>query len=68
MSSLTKKTEVLDVLEAGGWIVAEVREGHAHGLVWLFNAAGVEVKAWQTAIASNLGNCAQTDSGIWRLR
>lgn len=43
---LTKKSQVSDVLHAGGRIVA----GHRPGLLQLLDAEGSPVPAWQTAL------------------
>lgn len=43
---LTKKSQVSDVLHAGGRIVA----GHRPGLLQLLDAEGRPVHAWQTAL------------------
>jgi hypothetical protein len=57
---LTRKAEVLAVLEAGGSVDVQVRANSGsvgYGLAYLFNAAGVPVPAWQQAIKSNLSKC-----------
>lgn len=51
MTKLTRKDQVLSVLRAGGEVRHELQEGRGpHALPRLFDAAGIEVPAWLTAI------------------
>ena len=70
--SLTRKDQVLTVLQAGGWATTEIRDV-GFGLAHLFDSAGEPVPAWQTAIVSNLKprcfNVARHDGkNIWVLK
>lgn len=51
--TLTRASEVLDVLRAGGFVLVQVRET-GFGLCGLYDHTGKEVQAWQQAITSNL--------------
>lgn len=53
---LTKKTEVLQVLQAGGRIAA----GHRPGLLQLLGADDNPVPAWQTALKAAQASSAQS--------
>lgn len=55
MDTLTKKSEVLAVIKAGG----KVRRGHRQGLVALVDKDGHQVPAWQTAIKSAVAQLAK---------
>ena len=51
MTKLTRKDQVLEVLRTGGQVRYEQRQGRGpHALPRLFDAAGIEVPAWLTAI------------------
>lgn len=73
--NLTRKADVLQALQAGAYIVVPL---HPTGpdIVYLFNANGEEIHAWQTALRSNLDKCTVgpdlvTAEGIvqeWRLK
>lgn len=73
---ITRKADVLRVLQDGGYAVVPTEEAPSPRLSYLFNVAGYEVPAWQTAITSSLGNCMPgpevvTARGIcreWRIR
>lgn len=53
---LTKKSQVLDVLHAGGRIVA----GHRPGLLQLLGADDNPIPAWQTALKAAQSSSAQS--------
>lgn len=46
MHTLTKASQVLDVVAAGG----KIGKGEREGLLRLMDSAGIEVQAWQTAL------------------
>lgn len=46
MHTLTKASQVLDVVAAGG----KIGQGEREGLLRLTDSAGIEVQAWQTAL------------------
>ncbi|CAH0062849.1 conserved protein of unknown function [Stenotrophomonas maltophilia] len=48
---LTKKSQVAEVLKAGGRIVPGARDG----LLRLLDQSGLEIQAWQTALRSAQG-------------
>jgi hypothetical protein len=54
--TLTKKSDVLAVLQAGGYAIVQVRSV-GFGMAELFDASGMCVRAWQQAIISNLNKC-----------
>ena len=56
LDPLTKKSEVLQVLQAGGRIVA----GHRPGLLQLLGADDSPVPAWQTALKAAQASSAQS--------
>jgi hypothetical protein len=58
---LTRKDQVLPVLQAGGFALVQKREV-GHGLARLFDATGTEVPAWQQAITSCLTKCHVTET------
>ena len=63
MAPLTRKTDVLAVVAAGG----KIQPGERPGLLRLLDSAGHEVRAWQTAIksaAKDLGT-PKGGSGEW---
>lgn len=66
--TLTCKADVLTVLQAGGYIVVADIDAHPR-LVHLFDSAGGQVHAWQTAISSCLFKCvpAEKASNRWVL-
>lgn len=73
---LTRKADVLKVLQLGGYAVVPAEPTSAPGLVYLFDTTGTEVHAWQTAIRSNLDKCIPgvevvTAAGVcreWRIK
>lgn len=56
-TTITRKADVATVLQAGGYIAVPSKRATGPKLVALFNAAGKELPAWQTAIRANLPQC-----------
>lgn len=71
MNPLTRKADVLAVLQAGGFALVDRRDV-GHGLAHLFDATGAAVPAWQNAVKACLSRCIVTDQlpavRRWELR
>ncbi len=66
---LTRKAEVLKVLEAGGYVV----DSRYSGCVTLYSGTNLPVNAWQQAIKANLARCEVTTDErrgrtVWKLK
>jgi hypothetical protein len=63
--TLTRKADVLTVLQAGGHIRVDAPDKHPR-LVHLFDREGAPVDAWQTAISSCLFKCVPVNGAPMR--